>query len=90
MLESEKRNIFIKYTVRKHWRSRGWGGGEREHAPASTSFSEPKKIQKFQFQTIWLLLLWLFRNYLDQKFHDFIVYATILRQLAIVFHILTT
>ena len=54
---------------------RGLANGGREGRgimpPTPTSISAPKMVQHFQFQKSEICFLWMFRNYRDQKFHDF-------------------
>ena len=47
------------------------GGGKEDRGAIPLphpSIYEPKKVQQFQFQTSGL---WVFRNYMKQKLHDF-------------------
>ena len=61
------KNEWVRYIAT----GEGGQGGHAPPPPSPTSVSKPNKVQQFQFQTSGILLFMGFRNYMDQKSHDF-------------------
>ena len=64
-------------------------GGHAPPPPPSTSISEPKKVQKFQFQTSAILLFTDVEIIRTRNFTNFTVYATIFGKFVAAFFLTT-